>query len=588
MKRFTYLYLSAMVGLLIGCRGDLLDKNPYGSISSGNMWISENLADQGVMGVYSTLYSSYVGLGLFVLDCHGVSADQRDYAEPVISGKATTGSDIFLTYWKQHYEGIHRANDAIKNLEKAQITDTKRARLIAEAKFLRAYFYYKLNMVYQGVPLYLEPVEIAETNRPRETADKIWETIIADLSDCIAETNLPDRYAAGNANYGRITKTGAYALRGKTYLWKKEWANAEADFKKVGDLGHSLFQGEYKQLFKEANEQCDEMIFSVQCTGLLNYGNEMTFRYGSRVVYGQGWNTYLANTDFVDSYENIDGSPFDWNATITDYTDKTPTYRARYFYRNMAGLNNEKPTEKTALSTLTALGTDGYDPVNNEARIQKAYENRDPRLKATIITPYSEFHGSSSGLDYTYILRWPYAGYDASAPYDVRTDTNNRFFYLFRKFVAEGSSETPNRQYSPLDFPLIRYADILLNLAEALNEQGKTDEAVAAVNKVRQRAGAALLNSNTHTQVSGQDNLRTRIRNERRWELAGEGINYFDELRWRTLKESKFFQGAGLKEIWGTSQYENSWGGDHYYVWPIPRKERQMNDALEQNPGWTD
>ena len=108
------------------------------------------------------------------------------------------------------------------------------------------------------------------------------------------------------------------------------------------------------------------------------------------------------------------------------------------------------------------------------------------------------------------------------------------------------------------------------------------------MNKVRARAGIALLNSNAYTQVSGQDNMRIRIQNERRWEFAGEGVNFFDEIRWKTWHQTKFKANAGLKQIWGTMQASYSWGGSHLYNWAIPRSEIQMNDNLKQNDGWLD
>jgi len=135
---------------------------------------------------------------------------------------------------------------------------------------------------------------------------------------------------------------------------------------------------------------------------------------------------------------------------------------------------------------------------------------------------------------------------------------------------------------------LIRYADVLLLLAEALNEQGKTEEAITYINMVRQRAGAALLNSNQHTQVTGQDNLRKRIQNERRWEFVIEGINFFDELRWETWKESKFNNGvnAGTKTANGEIVHVNNWPGDYIYKWPLPAAECERNSNLTQNDGW--
>lgn len=159
---------------------------------------------------------------------------------------------------------------------------------------------------------------------------------------------------------------------------------------------------------------------------------------------------------------------------------------------------------------------------------------------------------------------------------------------MYRKFVAEGASEIPNRSYSPIDVPLIRYADILLNLAECYNELNQEDKAIACVNQVRERAGAALLNSNDATTVKGQDDLRERIRNERRWEFNGEGVNFFDEMRWGTWKESRFFEGAGLKQMWGTLQYDYTWSGDRVYTWPAPWSERQLNPNLKLADGWKD
>ncbi|MCD8183782.1 MAG: RagB/SusD family nutrient uptake outer membrane protein, partial [Bacteroides sp.] len=168
----------------------------------------------------------------------------------------------------------------------------------------------------------------------------------------------------------------------------------------------------------------------------------------------------------------------------------------------------------------------------------------------------------------------------------IKTD-NSELYYLFRKFVAEGPNEVPDRSYSPIDMPLIRYADILLNLAEAYNEMGGADnmkKAIDCVNLVRERAGVALLNSNANTQVAGQDDLRERIRNERRWEFNGEGINFFDEMRWGTWKQSKFFNGSGLKQVWGELEYDYDWYRDFLYTWPVPRKEREMNPNLTLDP----
>lgn len=578
------------------CRENLLDTAPYDSISSGNVWTTENLAQQAVTGMYNVFLqgdddnqdlsaANYMGKDAFIFSCYEPSISARsnwNSTFALLSGSATPSSGEFANCWKQHYEGISRANDVIANIENVEAMDTDlRARYLAEAKFLRAYFYYRLNSLYRGVPLYLEPTELEDYTKARSTEAEVWSSIISDLTDCINEPNLPDKYAQGDDDYGHVTKGAAYALRGKTYLWTGEYAKAADDFKKVTTMGYNLFQGDYMQMFKETNEQCDEMIFSIQCTELDNYGNRMSLHYGSRTTRGGCWDDYFGSPDFMDTYECIDGKPFDWEDFIPGYKAMTPNERSVYFFRN-----NMDDGQKTKMKNY---GSDlsKYLPSGNEERIKTVYERRDPRMMQTFITPYSTYLGSPSGVEHNYTLRWPYIGYDAKEPYDVRTDSNTKFCYLIRKFVSEGN-ELPYRQYSPIDVPLIRFADVLLSLAEALNEQGKTDEAIPYINLVRERVGIAPLNSNQYTQVAGQDDLRQRIQNEKRWELAGEGVEYFDELRWGTWFESKMFSGAGLKECWGTSIVNWLSVGDYSTVWPIPTTEIQKNPNLTQNPGWVD
>ncbi|MBO5498717.1 MAG: RagB/SusD family nutrient uptake outer membrane protein, partial [Bacteroidales bacterium] len=209
---------------------------------------------------------------------------------------------------------------------------------------------------------------------------------------------------------------------------------------------------------------------------------------------------------------------------------------------------------------------------------------------------YSTYYGGISGTAYTFTLRWPYRA-DTKEPRDIRTDTNTMFYYLWRKYVPEGLENTIRWVYEQ-DNILCRYAEILLRRAECLNELGRTSEAVPLVNEVRSRAGHILLNTNDHTTVAGQDDMRERIRNEFYWELGGEDSMYFNELRWGVWLDRKFRNRAsgqfgemntnGLMQIWGTTTYTWYALGDYVEAWPIPAKEREMNPSLTQNPGWRD
>ena len=607
-------YLAFVSSLIIGasaCQPDLLNTSPYNAVGSTNMWTSENLATLAVNGVYNTFLQSsgevensvtggnYLGLEVYLFAALDPTVSARNNWSStlhLLNGNATPSNTEFSRAWKQHYEGISRANDVIDNVGNVPgMSQELSAQYMAEAKFLRAYFYYRLNCLYRGVPLYLTTTPVSEFNKPRNTEAEVWEAIINDLTDVINEPNIPGRYVSGDPNYGRATKGAAYALRGKTYLWMNEYKLAEQDFKEVLKMGYSLFEGGYKELFKDANEQCPEMIFSIQCYEQDGYGNQMPFKYGSRVTYPGGWNDFYGDTDFIDTYETKEGKPFNWDDFIPGYSKMSAKARSVYFLRDGLNSGNGNFGSGNYRSLKTKMQDYGADfskylDQGNEARIRKVYEDRDPRLMQTYITPYSDYLGSphtAGGAEFTYTLRWPFIENDIEAPFDLRTDTKKVFHYLVRKFVSEGT-EHLDRGYSPIDVPLIRYADVLLSLAEALNEQNKTAEAATYVNMVRNRAGIALLNSNSYTQVKNQSDMRDRIRREKRWELACEGTLYFDELRWGTWYDVKLYDGAGLKECWGQNVVTWTVNGNHYTTWPIPATERQLNTALTQNDGWVD
>ncbi|MFC4677038.1 RagB/SusD family nutrient uptake outer membrane protein [Dysgonomonas termitidis] len=580
-----FIFLSSII-LMTGCTSDLLDTSPYSAISSETMWTTDNLTDLGISGVYAALRlgngssSTTSPYELYETDRFGFTGQCR-FDEPLLRGTITPSDALFSSMWQNFYEGVQRANDGIKNIPlKSPSIETKKARYVAECKFFRAYFYYRLNQLYKGVPIYLEPFVADEATKARSSEDEVWNQVVADLTDCISEVNLPDKYAAGSADYGHITKGAAYALRGKVYMYQQKWDLAAKDFGKVKDCGYSLFS-DYKTLFTAANEQCAEMIFTIQNIGQQNYGGSVQLYYGSRSAFTSDWNYYMPTPDLVDLYENKDGSKFNWGNIIPEYSSLTVAEREVFFLRD-----NLTAAEQSA-AALRGAKMSLYLPTGNEARILKAYENRDPRLAATVITPYSTFVGAYNNTATVAIatMRWPYRA-QALINGDLQTDTQNYFYYLYRKFVIEGVTGIISRDYGPIDMPVIRYADVLLLWGEALNEQGLLTEAIDKVNEVRQRAGVALLNSNIATTVSGQADLRVRIQNERSIEFAGEGINYFDQLRWKIWKERTFYEGNGSKQVWGGIVSPYSFKGDYIYSWPVPASEVQINPNLKQNDGW--
>ena len=584
--------LWALVGIMLfshtGCDPNLLDTSPSYAISSENIWTSASLAEQAVTGVYHQIKEADYRIMDTEYPMWDVLSSIMDYDANwighlnLLRGNATPSSPLYLNKWKRYYELIHRANDVIANIDKVpDMSDARKAQYKAECTCLRAYFYFRMNILWRGIPLYLEPVLPSECNRPRSTEQEVWDAIIADLTYCINEPTMANKIPATSGDYGRVPKAFAYSLRGKVYMWLKDWNKAEQDFRAITSMGYALFP-DYEALFTEPNERCDEFIFSIQCSNAVAntaYSSMWARTLSARYMLAGGWNNHIPNPSWVDSYEEADGKPFDWEQYCPGFTSMTPQQRSVFFLRD-----NMTDGEMTS---MTNQGSDlsKYLPTGNEARIKAAYANRDPRLNATVITPYSQIQGGAGGVEYMYTLRWPYRGFDNAEPFDIRMDTYDRYMYLVRKWVPKSYVEIFIREHSAIDIPLLRYADVLLNLAECLNEQGKTDEAITIVNQIRTRSGAQLLNSNDHTTVSGQDNMRQRLRNERYWEMPVEEYLFWDELRWGTWKEKKFYPGNGLWGIVGI-RYDYTWVGDHNYVWPIPTLEMQMNPNLTQNPGW--
>jgi hypothetical protein len=497
---------------------------------------------------------------------------------------------------------------------------------VAEVKFLRAYFYLRLNLLYGrdglGVPLYTEPTTIKDCVNGQASEDEVYAQIIKDLTDCINEPNLPDKDATG-----RVSKGAAYALRGKAYLYQgakfaingSVTANqdlltkAVADFDKVDDCGYALFQGGYKELFLTANEKSDEMIFSIQHIAEPGYGTLSQKLCGSRFAYGvsgaNGWGDLTVSPYIVDLYENADGTDFDWEAVdpaFAGWKDMTPADRAVFFVRDVEDEQGNtikqggdgEPLAAAVITRVNAIldaaspaARAKYLPHGNEARILKAYANRDPRLAANVITPYAGFVGGYSyagpGNAMEVFYRWPVQGTNQQPATtkrdDLATDDATNFTYFHRKFVYEGAS-LPYRDDGPTDEPLIRYADVLLLWAEALIELNNFAGAAEKINQVRARVGMPAIT------ITSQADGRNKVRNERRREFVNEGVNFFDEMRWYTWKETKFQGGSNGKTltIWGSTTGAGSyvWAGDHMYVWPVARDETEKNANITRTPGW--
>ena len=602
MKRF--LIISSLALLACGC-SDILDQTPDNQIDASKMWSSEELADKGMAGLYKPFYATQLantqlglsdGLNRQGIEAMGFPTDYFANSYPVkLLSLATKQADDFQVKfeWQFCYTIIHSCNDAIANLGKASdMSDEKYQRYLCEARFLRAWSYKRLNMLYQGVPIYLEPIGNADCTRTQSTAEEVWQIILDDLDFCIANASFPNNTLS--TNYGRPSKGAAYALRGMTYMWLKEYAKAADDFKKVSDCGYGLWSGEYVDFFTYENEKDKEMIFPLQYDEASGYCTNTVKWIGARDNY-ESWTEVKPSADYVDYFENADGSKFVWSEVpgLEDWDKLSDAQREIFFCRD--GL--ESYTAQKA-QVIERVGQDIYNKyylnTGNEARIKQAYENRDPRLKQIVLTPYepidcyvANYNGNNTQRGKQ--LRWPTISRGTDGG-DFWLDKRTSAYYCYKKYNDFVKDHIISRARCHTDWPLIRYTDVLLQYAEALAMQNKIDDAISLVNQVRTRAHMPLLvNGGADANgVNGQSDMIERIRYERRIEFAVEGINFFDELRWGTYRDSKF-QGKdinGGKSWWGQIVEYNWYYTDYMWPWTAPLSETQMNSSLTKRAGW--
>ena len=483
-------------------------------------------------------------------------------------------------HWQTFYDGIHRVNTFIRSVKgmRGIITDEQVNEYVAEAKFLRAMFYFSLTGLFGGVPYYDESTNVNEEfmnlKQPRSSLEEVRAHILEDLDEAIKY--LPVEHAA--SEYGRATKGAAYALRGKVHLYDKEWQSAINDFEEIvynksNNYGYAL-DDDYARVFKLYNgAKSPETVFSIQNKSGVGteYGMQIQALMGCRGAYGSCWNNTVPSTKLVDMYEFKDGRPFNWDEIFPGYNAMTPEQRKELLSVEMDGSG-------------TIVGLREADT----AKILSAYTCRDPRLMATVIVPYSHYMGNigrTTNVDLIFALDHNLAG-NANGG----TIQNNAGWvsYLYRKFVTEGDQggAISNRLHTPFAFPLIRFADVLLMLSEAYNEAGQLDKAVTEFNKVRARVGMPGLNSGPAWMVvSNKEQMAERIRKERAVEFAGEGLRFSDLRRWGYEIAHKTLNNVDAVNIYGEPIYTHLFT-ERDMLWPIPGVERERNKELTQNPGW--
>ncbi len=579
--KFNISLAGSIVALAVSLSAcESLDFTPADQMSGQTFWKTEEHARQAAVGMYAAMKAPWCFGMEFTFDmCSDIADGTSPWADISRGSSFASNSSGVQNHWQYLYELVHRANTVIRNVATMPISQETIDRVTGEAKFLRAMAYFRMLNCWGGVPYYDESCDInnefANLDSPRSSADEIRGHILDDLNDAIEK--LPVRW--DDADLGRATKGAAYALRGKVYLYNRQWDEAASDFEEIvynrtNDYGYALHDS-YDNLFRLYNgAHSNEMIFSIQSIdgNTSGYALDIVSYFGNkstmRLIAG---NAIVPSTTLADMYENTDGSPFDWDDVFPGFNAGDETFRRKCL--------------SVAIDQSSTVVTSTLDC--DTTKVMDAYRLRDPRLCLNIITPYSHYLGTdaaSSPMDKQFVLADPTKG---GAPMEAMAFIRNSEgwnSYFWRKWIPTGNLDGYWGEYNrtPYEFPLIRLGDVILMLAEAYNEKGETDKAVTEVNKIRARVGMPGLNSGaTWLAVGSKEEMAERIMRERAFELAGEGQRYWDLRRWGKLEESV----KNATDIYGNLMYTRNYQERHE-LWPIPLVELDRNKNLTQNTGW--
>lgn len=536
--KYTTWSLFLCMTLFAGCVG--LDVNPTDKFTDGTYWTSEEKAASLLNMAYRQMNTPAWIFRDERLSDNLYNSYGNDDVRVIASGQADASTNLFNNIWTDVYGGIKTTHTFLANVDRVPNMDTElKERMKAEARFIRAFLYFQLTNWYGDVPFFTKDIDLetAKTISPTPQAE-IASWIHTEL-ETIAEI-LPTREEYAEADRGRITAGAAVAFNARVALNFNEWdkvktyAGALINTDEYGN--YDLFPN-YLQLFFRANQYNEEIILDIQYVTDQRTWGEIS-NYVPFSLPGVQFTLASPTQSLVDTYLMKDGSK--WDET--------------------------------------------KDP----------YEGRDPRMDMTIAR-----HGSTitrkDGTSYTINVN----------PNDANNQSNDRIGrengtltgYFYKKYYDPNAAAwTGGTSWScNINFITLRYADVLLMYAEAMHELGEMNADVweKTIKRLRRRAGfdetsAALDFPN----AVDTETLRQIIRDERRVELALEGMRIYDIRRWETAHVvlNQPFKGAKFDMSSGTLDYytykNNMFNIDRDYLWAIPRQQIIINPKLGQNPGY--
>ncbi len=532
MKIKHIFLLSAAFIVLFSCD---LDRSPKGQISSGNYWTTQNDVELALMGCYAKIGGS-------VYDAYIDGYADNNYCQYPWENKATViSAGNISTDMDDGYDfiGIRRFNYFLDNVDKVVMDEKLKKQYVSEVKVLRAWTYFNLANRFGPVPLFKKSVTETEKAAiaPTEEAEVI-NFVIAEIKEAIPAL-LKDGVKS------RITQGAAQALLARICLNYSKWDEAAAAAAEVMKMGYSLFEVEPSQADMDAEDFSQFISFK-------DDADKKKFYKGMKSYEQLFWDANKSNSEVIlnsefipDSYNYIalyllpDNAGGGWSSI-------TPTVELVDAYWTRDGSKFVPPTREARAAA--------YNGGNYSDEYLKEFKDRDTRLYATVLFP---------GAIWKPILG------DAKFVWAKGGSNISKTGYNYRKMVDPQNDVWHKEQ----DYPIIRYAEVLLTYAEAKNEASGPDQSVFdALNAIRRRVGMPDV-SNT----LNKEQLREVVCNERRIELANEGFRWMDARRWDISKDVM----KNTYAIDGGLAQERKWE-QKYKRLPYPQQ------AVDRNPNLKD
>ena len=562
MKREKIIFLwVAITTFLVGCNS-ILDEVPITSQNPDAMYSNDATVLSGLNGVYVSLRSQYGGNFTFATEVYaglGSQTTGMTFVPYQWDSKLTASEPLLSQFWNAFYSGIARSNTFIDrvNVMTAPIDTTLKKRVIAEAKFIRAFHYFHLVRCWGEVPLHVNrPIDFNNSASPVSSLSEIYSQIVSDLKyaelNCWNKTEVKGKYQNEN---GRITKLAATALLARVYL---EMASSSRYSYSDRNANYRVFANT-DSIYRLCKERCDAAIASKD--------------FGLQPNWSDIW-----------SPTNKDNIEYILTAQYAPSAGQGSSFFTQYV-----------PSQ----CTFNRPNSDGIKAINSDLMKQYSFapwnysSAQDPRYVMGILrTMIDRYTGDTITLD------------EAGASYKIKKSGAAWSANLAQAyFVRTSRWMDPSVQIlgmSAMDYGLIRSAELYLMRSEALVEiSGNPVDGLDDINKVRSRCGAPLLTATTvsdfNTKVvvkySGAMNAAMLNRpnsnllpfhelllNERLIEFTLEGH------RWYDLKRLGLLGAVTLREFSSNPTRQRN---DYYeYYWPYPQDEINFNPNIVQKSGY--